>query len=1037
MTSLPDTLISAVREQRAVLFLGAGASQGATHPEGNSIPMGNGLRDLICDQFLQGKLKNRPLSAVSAMVSSEIGFTEFQSFLHQLFEPFGPAEHHLLIPTFRWRAIVTTNFDIILEKTYSDVTKPLQTLVKSVKDGDSLDQRLRKEINPVDFYKLHGCIEHYHDSEIPIIISNEQYSSYKRNRARFYNRFTDLGYEYPIIFVGYSISDQHIQNILFELTDPSVGRPSYFLVSPDIEDIETRYWQSHRVITIKKTFDDFLNELNNEVPPASRQIPIELGGGTLSIRAHYRKPGVSEQPLLEKYLSQAATHIHSALVAPRQDPKKFYHGYDEGWGCILQNLDVRRNLSDSVLVDAILRSDEDRKIAELFVLKGPGGNGKTVVLKRVAWEAGSSYDQLALYVDNAAGLQFEALDEIYRLTGKRVFLFVDRLALVRDPLRDLLRAAQTKRVPITVIGAERNNEWNIYCEQLEPFVRQDFPVRYLSHKEIDQLIDLLEKHGSLGWLESQSSEARIEAFSERAGRQLLVALHEVTLGIPFEDIVADEYRRIEPAAARNIYLNICTLHQFGASIRAGLISRISGISFERFQQELLGPLDNVVRVTHDRRGLDVFYASRHQHVAELVFNRVLSDPESKFDQLVGILGAINIDYSSDEETFSRLIRGRQIAEMFPNPELGRLFYDRLQDAIPRNSFVYHQRSVFEMQHHSGSLELAEQAAKCASDLNPGSHSIQHTRAEIARRRANETSDPLQKQAFRLHARRRLRGESQRPTSYDWHTRARLAVDEVQEALDEFSRSEEEVMPSALVQTIKEAEIALQRGLQLFPESSELLTTEATFRDQLNQTSRAQQALERAFYLNPRQDWLARRLARRYADSGNISRSIEILEACLQDNPGSKIVHLEIGRIASVRKESEKALQHLKRGFTVGDDNFEGRFWCARELFLQGHQEEAQKLFADIHSRAPVRYRTGGGARVEENGIGMSYKGRVKRWEEGYAFIFLEDFAQDVFASRAESEAANWDGLHANARVECELAFSRRGGRAVSVCLAPI
>ena len=783
------------------------------------------------------------------------------------------------------------------------------------------------------------------------------------------------------------------------------------------------------------TFQEFLTALDNDISSAARAIPVDLGGGDLSIRKHYHTTGASEPPSLASYLSNDVTHVHSALVAPRQDPKDFYRGHDDGWGCILQNLDARRNFADSVLVDAILLSEEDRLAAELFVLKGPGGNGKTVSLKRIAWETGVTFAQLAIYVDSPAGVQIEALEEINRLTAKRIFLFVDRLALIRDQLRELLYAARARTIPVTIVGTERYNEWNIYCEQLEPFVRQEFAVRYLSEGEIGELLELLERHGSLGLLHDQTPKARIEAFTKAAERQLLVALHEATLGVPFEEIVVDEYRRIEPESARGLYLDICALHQFGAPVRAGLISRASGVGFERFEREFLAPLDHVVHVVRDRHSLDVYYSCRHQHVAEMVFNRVLPSSEEKFDHLAGMVGAINIDYSSDRETFSRLIRGRRIAEIFPSPELGRLFYDHVQDAVPNDAFVWHQRAVFEIQHRGGSLVLADEAAKQAYQLNPKSYSIQHTQAEISRRLANETDDLLQKRALRRRARAKLGGGTGRVSEYDLYTRARLAVDEVAEVVGALEASAEETTPAGFVDAVKEAEVTLQSALQLFPESSEILATEAIFRDQLNQTSRAHEALERAFNLNPRQDWLAARLARRYVGMRDTENGRRVLETCLRDNPGSKIVHLEMGKILVTAGDLGAALEHFRRSFTEGDNYFEGQFWCARELFLQGHFDESKRLFSAINTRAPGRYRTQGGAFVEREGTMVLYDGLVQRKEEGYAFIQLVQFAQDVFASRAESEAMEWDALHSGARVKCGLAFSRRGGRAVRVRLS--
>jgi tetratricopeptide (TPR) repeat protein len=778
--------------------------------------------------------------------------------------------------------------------------------------------------------------------------------------------------------------------------------------------------------------EDFLGTIDQTIPVAARALAIGIGGGELSIRKHYRVAGAAEPSFVASYLATDATHIHSGLAAPRQDPGEFYRGYDNGWGCILQNLDARRSFSDSVLVDAVLLAEENRRTSELFMLKGPAGNGKSVSLKRIAWEAGVTYDQLALYPASPAGLRIEPLAEIHRLTGKRIFLLVDRVALVRNELRDLLLASRARSIPLSIIGAERDNEWNIYCEQLEPFVRQEFPVRYLNEREIGELLGLLERHNALGLLKDRAPEDRIYAFTKSAERQLLVALHEATLGIPFEEIVVDEFRRIEPAVARSLYLDICALHQFGAQVRAGLISRASGIGFQQFQAEFLKPLENIIHIVNDGHSRDVYYRSRHQHVAEIVFSRALPAAEDKFDLLARVLKAINVDYSSDRETFSRLIRGRGIAEIFPSADLGRLFYDRVQEAAPNDPFVSHQRAVFEIHHPGGSLVLAEAAAARAFELNPNNHSIQHTQGDIARRLANETDDPLRKRALRRITREKLGGEFSRLSEYDLYTRARLAIDEFRELSASLDGSDDKLPPAAFIEAAKEAEMAIQRGLQMFPDNSELLSAEATFREHLDQTARAQQALERAFNLNPRQDWLAVRLARKYQASGDWQNSKRVLDACLRDNPSSKLAHLEMGRVLIASGDSTAAIEHLRRGFTEGDNHYEAQFWYARELFLQGHFAEAEKLFSALNDRAPGRFRTRAAAPVERDQTPIVYDCRVERKEEGYAFLKLPQFPKDVFASRAESDLAEWDKLYTGATAKCALAFSRRGARAISV-----
>ena len=1034
MAAIPPALLDAVKRHRAVLFLGAGASSEAKHPEGLQIPQSRQLSEMICDKFLDEDLKQHSLSHVAAMAASEAGLIPFQEYIRELFLPFEPADYHLLIPRIRWRAIATTNFDLIIERAYEKASEPLQDLVKTVKDGDRFEERLSKETDPIEFYKLHGCIDHFKDPEIPLTIGDEQYASYDVNRNQLYDRFRERGENFPVIFVGYSISDPHIQRILFDLTDDQFQRQPFYRLTLRTNEYEERYWTQHRVFTIVSTFEEFLCTLDSEISPISRKLPIGLGGGTLSIRKFYLRPNPYEPSSVEKYLTTCAEHIHSELSSKWQDPKEFYRGYDDGWGSIVQNLDARRTFADSVLVDAVLLEEEERQVAELFMLKGPGGNGKTVSLKRIAWEAGVEYNKLVLFADGAAGLNIEPLLEIHRLTGERIFLFVDRVALVRNELHELMREAQAREIPISVIGAERDNEWNIYCELLEHFVRQEFPVRYLNEGEINRLLVLLETHNSIGSLRELSFEDRVKRFVEKAERQLLVALHELTQGKPFEEIIINEFHRIEPELARNLYLDICALHQFGAPVRAGLISRASGIRFDQFQKEFLQPLENVVHVIEDSPHRDVQYRSRHQHVAEIVFHGIVPSAEDRYDLLARLLNALNVGFSSDNETFSRLIKGRGIAEVFPNVDLGRLFYDRVEAAVPNNSFLLHQRAVFEMQHRDGSLEYAEAVIARASNLNRKSQSIRHTQAEIARRMANTTDDQLRKLSLRRTARERLSKTTDYTSEYDFATYGRLALDEFREISALLDMPDNELSHADFFKAARDTEATIQRGLQRYPESPQLLSIEAEFRECLDQESLALQALERAFHLNPRQDWIAVRLSRMYQKSGNLQKSQDVLSACLQDNPSSKLVHLELGLLLSADGDGDRALEHLRGSFIRGDNRYDAQFWCARELFLQEQFDEANSLFKAIHAQAPGRFRTRTTGTVQKGGEPVAYDCIVERKEDGYAFLSLPHFPMDIFASRADSDSSEWDRLYKRVRAKCSIAFARRGPRAIGIRL---
>jgi hypothetical protein len=94
-----------------VLFLGAGASIGARKPSGQSAPDGTRLRDQLCERFLGGRYKNESLAWVAELAISETDLSTVQDFIADLFRDLEPADFHLLVPTFKWQGLVTTNYD--------------------------------------------------------------------------------------------------------------------------------------------------------------------------------------------------------------------------------------------------------------------------------------------------------------------------------------------------------------------------------------------------------------------------------------------------------------------------------------------------------------------------------------------------------------------------------------------------------------------------------------------------------------------------------------------------------------------------------------------------------------------------------------------------------------------------------------------------------------------------------------------------------------------------------------------------------------
>lgn len=646
---------------------------------------------------------------------------------------------------------------------------------------------------------------------------------------------------------------------------------------------------------------------------------------------------------------------------------------------------------------------------------------------------------MVLFLRRGGTLRIDVLEEIQNLCQQRIFVFVDRAALHNDEIELAFLECRKRHLRVTLIVAERDNEWNARCDNLDKYVRKEFYVRYLSETEVRKLVKKLEEHKALGYLEEYDEEERVYAFVHRARRQLLVALHEVTAGRAFDDIVLDEYERIIPREAQQLYLDVCTLNKFGAGVRAGLIHRISGIDFQYFRDQLLSPLENVVDMYFDKYVGDYLFVARHEHVAQIVFDRVLADQERRFDQIVNVMSGIDPDYSSDGIAFRQLIKGGNVSDMFASQELGRKIFSEALRRFGEEAYLYQQAAIFEMRHSGGSIDTAEKYARQAVELAPHDRSIRHTLANVCRQQANTVTNELVRGEYRKKARRELSQNRNRGgvTAFEYYTSAQLYLDELQERLSGEGENTEKKTNRVIASLIQDIELILNEGLQRFPGNENLLGLDARYGELIDQDKRAERALQTAFETNPRSEWIAVRYSRLLDDLGYLDRAKDVLKRCVLENPSSKIAHFHLGKLYSLKgleEEKKWALEHLSHGFTDGDPNWEARFWYGRELFLNGQGDKARQIFEQT-TRAPVsaELRNRNRAKVrDDSGLKMVFEGSVVKKEEGYIFIQSPDFGQDVYGHVSEVAEEDWPRLTFNRRVRFHLGFTMRGPAASDI-----
>jgi hypothetical protein len=215
--SIPEYLVSQIREGKVVMFLGAGASRLAVNPSGKPGPTSKELGDLLASKFLGGKYAGYPLNQIAEYAISESNLASVQEFIKQILDPLQPTAAHLKVTEFVWYGLATTNYERLIERAYEVSPNALQTVRPLVENGDRVEDNLR-EPEDVLLLKLHGCLTRTANPDCPLILTTDQYIEHRQGRDRLFEVLRTWGYEHPIVFVGYSLQDSDIRTVLSDLT---------------------------------------------------------------------------------------------------------------------------------------------------------------------------------------------------------------------------------------------------------------------------------------------------------------------------------------------------------------------------------------------------------------------------------------------------------------------------------------------------------------------------------------------------------------------------------------------------------------------------------------------------------------------------------------------------------------------------------------------------------------------------------------------------------------------------------------------------
>ncbi len=261
MAKIPERFIDFIDQGRCALFLGAGASAAAGAPSGSQ--MGQAL----VRKYLGDSQWDLGLESAASLIEASLGNRpEVEHDLQEALESLKPSSAHQKIPWFRWRAIVTTNYDRLVEKAYKRELYAVQKLKVIAEEVDLSD---REPPDTLPLIKPHGCISRPHE----ISVSSEDIYEAKLKRRLLFERIAMLHVLGPVVYVGYSLHDRHILDMIYDLTKRlgSYRSPILFVThqSGERAAMERRWFENVLQSEYRADgFESFMNQLARDITPA-------------------------------------------------------------------------------------------------------------------------------------------------------------------------------------------------------------------------------------------------------------------------------------------------------------------------------------------------------------------------------------------------------------------------------------------------------------------------------------------------------------------------------------------------------------------------------------------------------------------------------------------------------------------------------------------------------------------------------------------------------------------------------------------------
>ncbi|MBR8036898.1 SIR2 family protein [Burkholderia cenocepacia] len=482
---------------KAILFVGAGFSRGATAVSRDTLPSGRELAKILCIDA--GVPLTEDLKLATSRYLKKKNSDDLVDRLRDLFTIQSVTEEHRSLAAIPWRSIYTTNYDNVLERAAAERSKRLTPLTLN-KDPRAY-KRTENTVLHINGYVDELTVDALNNS---FKLTNASYLTQQFRESIWSDVFIrDMQAAQAIFFVGYSLYDIDIQELIF--SDDRLRDKTFFIQRDGMNQQELD--------------DSDLNDFGTIVPIGLGKFASDLASVDPSA------VGVSGDLILTSFDEMKVVGANAAALRDEDVTSLLLRGQ------VKEDLVIDRVLSNSRVDYALSREIEGEMAGALsksenIVIHGDLANGKSMLLRilgahllsrgyRVFWLHDEAYDCL------------EEIEQIIGVEGPVALVFDNyprKLKLITHA--NIKRKADTRILLSARTMDHEASEEDLYFSRAMINLQRtaEFNINKLTPLDLDSLASFFERYGLWGEKAKLKHDAKIRYLQKDCNSELHGAL---------------------------------------------------------------------------------------------------------------------------------------------------------------------------------------------------------------------------------------------------------------------------------------------------------------------------------------------------------------------------------------------------------------------------------------------------------------------------------------------------------------------------------